>query len=194
MLMMVVMMVEMMMVDMMMVVVRILCSWWWLGYGFSSYSYFLQCHHRRHRCHRNHPPPFPPGNLGPLPANSLLNNRWPMVMTIMSHGQWSMTHDGSRQIGTQLFTLSKRTAILITFRLLCCLPRLPNLPRTKADNWFWWLEHPHKIQVALDDLTSAQEAANRAHEAAAAALSNVNQVHGGYDDHDGHDDDDDDDD
>ena len=31
-------------------------------------------------------------------------------------------------------------------------------------------------QVALDDLTAAQEAANRAHEAAAAALANVNQV------------------
>ena len=52
------------------------------------------------------------------------------------------------------------------------------------------MEHPYKIQVALDDLTSAQEAANRAHEAAAAALSNVNQVHGGDDDHNGHDDDD----
>ena len=30
--------------------------------------------------------------------------------------------------------------------------------------------------MALDDLTAAQEAANRAHEAAAAALANVNQV------------------
>ena len=36
--------------------------------------------------------------------------------------------------------------------------------------------HNDPTQVALDDLTAAQEAANRAHEAAAAALSNVNQV------------------
>ena len=183
------MMVEMVVV-MMMVVVMILCSWWWLGYGFSSYSYFLQCHHRCHRRHRrhrnqsNHHPPFPPGNLGPLPANSLLNNRWPIVMTIMRHDYWSWLMIVQGKLGPSCSVCQSGQSSLKH------LPRLlvPNLPGTKADNWCWWLEHPYKIQVALDDLTSAQEAANRAHEAAAAALSNVNQVH--YDDDDNDDDDD----
>ena len=44
--------------------------------------------------------------------------------------------------------------------------------------WWWWVGQSRhdNDQVALDDLTAAQEAANRAHEAAAAALANVNQV------------------